>query len=97
LLDAIDNNPIKYSFIKDEDGSYFTSNNVLPDIIGFGSSEKEALLSFNEALIAFGRFYMDQFDMMIHAPNRQHQVLIALRIFVHTQTYRNVDRLLKRI
>ena len=48
--------------IKKEDGTYFTSNEVMPDIIGWGNTKEEAIDDFIKFLDVYAHDYYDNYD-----------------------------------
>jgi hypothetical protein len=87
--------PQKFSLrlVKDIDGAYFTENDLVDDIIGFGSTKQEAIASFKEDLAAFAALYFDDYHTMVAAPNRREQLPYALKARCHIEKYGNLDRM----
>jgi hypothetical protein len=61
---------IHIAVCKDSDGRHYTENAIVPDIIGYGNTEEEAILSFEEDLAAYAREYSSNYQLYISAPNR---------------------------
>ena len=48
--------------ISKEDGMFLTSNEIMPDIIGWGNTKEEAVDDFIEFLDAYAHDYYDNYD-----------------------------------
>jgi len=68
----------KVKFIKDDDGSYFTENSLVPDVIGFGDTKEIAEASFVEGFSLFAKEFYENFRAYSAAPNRKNQIPVIL-------------------
>jgi predicted RNase H-like HicB family nuclease len=85
----------RVQMVEDDDGSYFTDNILMPEMIGFGETKELALISFKEGIIMFCKWYRTDFEDMLKAPNRKHQWSIAAKILMYLEIYGNVDGLVE--
>ncbi|MDR3225528.1 MAG: hypothetical protein LBT52_04420 [Clostridiales Family XIII bacterium] len=74
--------PDKLSVIahKDNDGSYYTENTTLPDIIGFGPTKEDAISSLMNDLVAYAYEYNDNYALYSVAPNRVKHLPTVMKI-----------------
>jgi predicted RNase H-like HicB family nuclease len=82
-LDRIFPYKIRVIIKKDSDGGYYSQNDMLPSIIGYGATKKAALESLREDLIAYAYEYNDNFPLYSVAPNRADDLPIVMKILSH--------------
>lgn len=58
----LDSMKISVVINKDEDGTYFTSNEVMPDIIGWGKTKDEAIDDFITFLDVYAHDYYNNYE-----------------------------------
>lgn len=62
VFSMLDNLKIDITIFKGEDGLYFTENNVLEDIIGYGETKDKAIDDFINALDVYAHEYYDNYS-----------------------------------
>ncbi|MDR2610915.1 MAG: hypothetical protein LBC58_05610 [Clostridiales Family XIII bacterium] len=82
-LDKIFPYKIRVTIKKDSDGSYYSENDTLPDIIGYGATKDAALASLRDDLIAYSYEYNDNFPLYSVAPNRADDLPMVMKILSH--------------
>jgi len=58
---------------------YFTKNDLIPDIIGFGDTKEKAVSSFIEEIKDLCRDYRKNPQLYMIAPNRKEQVPVIIK------------------
>jgi hypothetical protein len=65
---------------RDDDGSYYTENKVLPDIIGFGETKEKAVDSFIDDVVRYAYEYNDNYALYSASPNRAAHLPVVMKI-----------------
>ena len=81
--------------VKDDNGSFYTKSKALPEVIGFGSTEQEALRSFEEGAVSFAYEYYDNYPLYSASPGRAEQAAIITKIVAHNERVGSITDLLK--
>ena len=62
VFNILDSMKVDIVINKDKDGTFFTSNEVMPDIIGWGNSKEEAIDDFIKFLDVYAHDYYDNYE-----------------------------------
>jgi hypothetical protein len=79
-FDVVAPSKIILKTIRDRNGSFYTHNEVLPEIIGYGKAKEDAIDSFLDGLVSFAYEYYDNFQLYSASPGRAKQAPIIMKI-----------------
>jgi hypothetical protein len=71
---------ISFRLYKDSDGSYYTGNTMLPDIIGYGPTREAAINSFIEDIVIYAYEYNANYALYSVSPNRAAHLPLVMKI-----------------
>ena len=80
MLNQILSHTILPVSIYEENGEYLAVNDVIEDLIGYGSTVDEATDSFCRALMEYAEEYYEEFELYSHSPNRKEHLPYVFRV-----------------